>query len=216
MALSTRFLQKAGVDSAVAVSSVGLDTVAGFLMHVLLMLLFLVWAGRSTFGSISLPDPAVFLYGVAAVAVVAGIGLAIPAVRHQIRDKVFPVVRRSFDGIARTVRSPLKLVLLLGGSTLLSIGYILALFFSVQAFGGGLSLVQVGAVYLVGAAIAVVAPTPGGLGALEAAVIAGLVAAGLDNGAAVPAVFLFRLATFWIPIVPGYIAFHALERANYL
>ena len=216
MALSTRFLQKAGVDSAVAVSSVGLDTVAGFVVHVLLMVLFLVWAGRSAFGSISLPDPIVILYGVAAVAVVAGIGLAIPGVRHQIRDKVFPVVRRSLDGVARTVRSPLKLALLLGGSALLSVAYILALFFSVQAFGGGLSLVQVGAVYLVGAAIAVVAPTPGGLGALEAAVIAGLVAAGLDNGAAVPAVFLFRLATFWIPIVPGWIAFHTLERANYV
>jgi uncharacterized protein (TIRG00374 family) len=216
MALSTRYLQKAGVDSAVAVSSVGLDTVAGFLMHVLLMVLFIVWAGRSAFGSISLPDPVVILYGVAAVALIAGIGLAIPWVRHQIRDKVFPVVRRSLDGIARTVRSPLKLALLLGGSTIVSIGYILALFFSVQAFGGGLSLVQVGAVYLVGAAIAVVAPTPGGLGALEAAVIAGLVAAGLDNGAAVPAVFLFRLATFWIPILPGWIAFHGLERANYV
>ena len=36
--------------------------------------------------------------------------------------------------------------------------------------------------------------------------IAGLVGAGMSGTAAVPAVFLFRLATFWLPILPGWIA----------
>ncbi|MGZ3689490.1 MAG: hypothetical protein ACXVBW_14405, partial [Bdellovibrionota bacterium] len=44
--------------------------------------------------------------------------------------------------------------------------------------------------------MATAAPTPGGLGALEAAVIAGLVSAGMASTAAVPAVFLFRIATY--------------------
>jgi hypothetical protein len=46
-----------------------------------------------------------------------------------------------------------------------------------------------------------------GFGALEAAVIAGLVAAGMDHTIAVPAVVLYRLATFWLPILPGWAAF---------
>ena len=54
------------------------------------------------------------------------------------------------------------------------------------------------------------------LGALEAAVIAGLVAAGVPNQVAVPAVFLYRLATFWVPLLPGWIAFHYLQRAEYV
>ena len=93
---------------------------------------------------------------------------------------------------------------------------LLALYFSIAAFGGGLPLATVGAVYLVAAAVASVAPTPGGLGALEAALIGGLVAAGLDNAVAVPAVFLFRLATFWLPILPGWICFTWLQRHDYL
>jgi glycosyltransferase 2 family protein len=67
-----------------------------------------------------------------------------------------------------------------------------------------------------GSAIASAAPTPGGIGALEAAVIAGLVAAGMPNDIAVPAVFLFRLGTFWFPILPGYAAFNYMQREDYL
>ena len=94
--------------------------------------------------------------------------------------------------------------------------YMLALYFSIAAFGGGLPLATVGAVYLVGAAVATAAPTPGGLGALEAALIGGLVAAGLENAVAVPAVFLFRLATFWLPILPGWLCFPWLQRREYV
>ena len=99
---------------------------------------------------------------------------------------------------------------------MVTLSYVLAVYFSTVAFGGGLNLAQVGAAYLVGSAIATVAPTPGGLGALEAAVIAGLVGAGMANSAAVPAVFLFRLATFWLPILPGWFAFNHLRRADYV
>ena len=52
--------------------------------------------------------------------------------------------------------------------------------------------------------------------ALEAAVIAGLVSAGMADTAAVPAVFLFRIATFWLPILPGWIAFNHLRRQDYV
>jgi undecaprenyl-diphosphatase len=74
----------------------------------------------------------------------------------------------------------------------------------------------VGAIYLAGSAVATAAPTPGGVGALEAALIAGLVAAGMSHTIALPAVFLYRLATFWLPILPGWVCFSWLKRRNYL
>jgi undecaprenyl-diphosphatase len=51
---------------------------------------------------------------------------------------------------------------------------------------------------------------------VEAALIAGLTAAGLDKTVAVPAVFLFRLTTFWLPVLPGWIALSSLERHDEL
>ena len=217
MALNTRFVQKAGVDAPVAVTSVGLNFVAGVVVHVGMLLIFAVWAGRDAFGSISLPDPTVALYGVAGVAVLAVISFAIPWVRKQVTDRLFPILRRSLNGLTGTLRHPTKVALLLGGSAVVTFSFIVALFFSIEAFGGSdLSFAQVGSIYLVASAIATLAPTPGGLGALEAAAIAGLVAAGMPNDVAVPSVFLFRLATFWIPVVPGWIALTGLERTEYL
>ena len=85
-----------------------------------------------------------------------------------------------------------------------------------MALGGGLPLASIGAVYLIGASVASVAPTPGGMGAIEAALVSGLVAAGLTNAAAVPAVILFRLITFWLPNLPGWIGFRWLQRHEYI
>jgi len=118
--------------------------------------------------------------------------------------------------MAEVFKRPGKLAVLLLGSMTVTMSYLLGVYFSVQAFGGGLPLATVGAVYLAGAAVATAAPTPGGLGAMEAALIAGLVAAGLENTVAVPAVFMFRLATFWLPILPGWLCFMWLQRREYI
>ena len=42
--------------------------------------------------------------------------------------------------------------------------------------------------------------------------ISGLVAAGVADAAAVPAVFLYRLISFWLPLLPGWFAFRWLQR----
>ena len=216
MALNVRFLQKSGVDPAIAVPAVGLNAVVGIAVHIVMMVLFIVWAGRSAFGSIHLPDPHVLLYGVAAVVVLAAVAFAIPATRRTLRDRLIPVLKRSISGLYAVVRRPTNIALLIGGSVVVTFGNIVAMYFSTLAFGGDLSFAQVGAIYLAGSAIASAAPTPGGIGALEAAVIAGLVAAGMPNDTAVPSVFLFRLATFWLPILPGWGAFTFLRREDYL
>jgi uncharacterized protein (TIRG00374 family) len=79
------------------------------------------------------------------------------------------------------------------------------------AFGAHLPLISTVAVYLAGAAVASVSPTPGGLGAMEAALVAGLTAVGAPTGPAVAAVLAFRLLTFWLPILPGWLAYRALR-----
>jgi undecaprenyl-diphosphatase len=216
MALNVRFLQKQGVDQAVAVSGVGLNTIAGLIGHVSLVGVFLIWAGRDAFGSFSLPDPKWFVIGIGIVLGLIALSMAIPTTRRLVLDKLLPIIARAFDGVADVVRRPGKVTLLIGGSALVTFSYLTTLYFSTLAFGGGLPFATVGAVFLVGSAVAQAAPTPGGLGAMEAALISGLVAAGMDSTIAVPAVFLYRLFTFWVPILPGWLSFQWLERHEYL
>ena len=84
----------------------------------------------------------------------------------------------------------------------------------VAAYHGGVSFAEVGAVYLGASLLAAAAPTPGGLGALEAALVAGFTGVGMESGVAVAAVLSYRLLTYWLPILPGWISFHILERRN--
>ena len=53
---------------------------------------------------------------------------------------------------------------------------------------------------------------PGGLGAVEAVLAGGLTAVGIPAAQAIPAVLIFRLATFWLPIPVGWVSYLVLQR----
>ena len=54
-------------------------------------------------------------------------------------------------------------------------------------------------------------PIPGGVGGVEGGMIGAFAAFGIDAGLAVVAVLVFRAMTFWLPLVPGVIAFFRLR-----
>jgi uncharacterized protein (TIRG00374 family) len=54
--------------------------------------------------------------------------------------------------------------------------------------------------------------TPGGLGVVEAALIAGLVATDLPTAGATTAVLAYRLISFWMVLVVGWIAYPVVQR----
>jgi uncharacterized protein (TIRG00374 family) len=114
------------------------------------------------------------------------------------------------------LREPRRIALGLAGALVLNLAYVSALYAAVQAYGGSLPFAAVGFVYLAAGAIGSAAPTPGGIGAIEAALAAGLTAAGLDATTAVQAALLFRAATFWVPVVPGWLSFQYLQRRGAL
>lgn len=216
MALNVRYLQRQGVDGAVATSSVGLMVINGFVGHVVLLAVFLVWAGRQAFGPVELPSPWALLAGVAVVVAIAVVTLLVPSTRQLVRSRLVPILARAAGGLREVLTTPSKVALMLSGSTAVSFNYLLAFVASAEAFDIPIRFATLGAVYLVGAAIATIAPTPGGIGATEAALIGGLVAVGVHNQQAVPAVFFFRLITFWLPILPGWISFTWLRRTERL
>jgi undecaprenyl-diphosphatase len=109
-------------------------------------------------------------------------------------------------------RRPRQAIQLFGGSSGVTLFNALALAASLAAFRAGASLDEVIVVYLGGSAVASVSPTPGSLGAVEAALVAGLTGVGVAAGPAVAGVLAFRLITFWLPSVPGFVAYRAARR----
>ncbi|MBK9737957.1 MAG: flippase-like domain-containing protein [Actinobacteria bacterium] len=214
IAINVRFLQKAGLHPALAGASVGVAQVMAFVAHILLLFGFGIAAGTQSDHTFDPPQWAII--GVVAVAIVAIALIAIPAVRRLILKRVRPTLKEVVPRLITVVQRPMKLLEGIGGILLLNAAFIGVLYACVMAFGGSMSIAVVAVVYLAGATLGQAAPTPGGLGAVEAALSAGLTAGGLDAGIAVSAVLLFRLVTFWLPTLPGYWAFNWLTKKGAL
>jgi undecaprenyl-diphosphatase len=216
MALNIRFMQKAGVDPAQAVTGVGLDVLAGGIGHIVLLTVFFAWAGRDGATGFSLPSSSTLLVVLVVVLVGLGVLTATRWGRKIIRTRVLRAVLQSLSSIASLARSPVRLAGLFGGSVGVTLSYITALACAMAAFDAGVSYAQVGAVYLGSSILAAAAPTPGGLGALEAALVAGFSAIGVEPGIAVAAVLSYRLTTYWLPILPGWLCFRTLQRDDFI
>ncbi len=214
IAINVRFLQKAGLHPALAAASVGVAQVMAFVFHIVLLLLFGIAAGTQADHTFDPPQWVVI--GVVALAVVALALLAVPAVRRLIVKRVQPTLKEVVPRLVTIVQRPFKLLEGIGGILLLNGAFILVLYACVLAFGGSMNIAVVAVVYLAGATLGQAAPTPGGLGAVEAALAAGLTAGGLDGGIAVSAVLLFRVVTFWLPTIPGYWSFNWLTKKGAL
>ncbi|MEU3175158.1 MULTISPECIES: lysylphosphatidylglycerol synthase transmembrane domain-containing protein [unclassified Streptomyces] len=217
VALNTRFLQRAGVRPGLAVASVGASQLFGLGCHILMLLAFGYLTGTEKTPSLS-PSRTV-IAGLLTVAVLVLVVTSVPFLRKflftRVRSLFAGVVPRMLDVLQR----PQKLVTGIGGMLLLTACFVLCLYASVQAFGDGttsISLAGVAVVFLAGNALGSAAPTPGGVGAVEATLTVGLIAVGLPSEVAAPAVLLFRLLTLWLPVLPGWLAFNHLTRKGAL
>ncbi len=212
IALNLRYLQLAGVDPAVAGGSVGLAQLAQFSSYFVLLLLSSVLAGTGPRASFTPPLAAVI--GLIIVVAVLLLALAVPAGRRLVIGRFLPVVRRVVPRIVAIFQDPRKVVTLFAGALLLDLSFVAALTCATRAFGATPSVPAVAVVYFAGAIIGSAVPTPGGLGGVEAALSAGLVALGLDASIAVSAVLLFRLCTYWLPIPFGWASLNYLQRVG--
>jgi undecaprenyl-diphosphatase len=215
-ALNGRFLQRAGVGGAETAASVAVKVIAGFAVHLTLLVGFVLWSGQSDIGGFSFPDAETVLLVIAVVLALVGLLISIGPIRTRWLGPAVAMIKTGVGQIGQVFRRPLRVVALFGGSAGLSLTFIAAMAFAIQAFGGGLTYPQVGAAYLFAVAIATFAPTPGGLGALESALIAGLTGFGLSSGVAVSAVLTFRMATFWLPLLPGWLTLNWMQRNDEL
>ncbi|OKK20700.1 hypothetical protein AMK16_09685 [Streptomyces sp. CB00455] len=212
VALNTRFLQRSGVRPGLAVASVGASQLFGLASHVLLLLSFGYLTGTEKTPEMT-PSRTV-IAGLLTVAVLVLVVTAVPFMRKfvvtRVRALFAGVVPRMLDVLQR----PQKLVTGIGGMLLLTGCFVMCLDASIRAFGGGqaISYASIAVVFLAGNALGSAAPTPGGMGAVETTLTLGLIAAGLEKEVAISAVLLFRLMTFWLPVLPGWISFNFLTR----
>jgi len=214
VALNLRYLRKRNLTSTDAVASIGVSQVIAFALHLMLLVIFIAVAGSSQ--DTSLRPPGWTYIALAVLVSVALVVLAIPAGRKLLLSRLTSTLGQVIPRLLDLAQQPAKLAEGVGGALLVDFAYIGCLAVSVRAFGGSLPFATVAVVYLTGSAIGSAVPTPGGIGAVEAALSAGLTAAGLHGTVAFSAVLLFRTVTFWLPVPLGWIALNYLQRRDVL
>src|SRR6185312_15951610 len=204
LALSTRFLQKGGLGALRATTAVALQQSVQVIVHVALLIFFSAAAGATADLSHFVPS-AIILYLIAGVALgLIGTFLLVPKLRKWLGTAVRPRLKEVLADLVDLAREPKRLGLIVLGCAATTLGAALALWASVEAFGGATSFVTVTVVTMVGGTLASAAPTPGGVGAVEAALIGGLAAFGVPTAIAVPSVLLYRILTCWLPVFLGW------------
>jgi uncharacterized membrane protein YbhN (UPF0104 family) len=193
---------------------VGVSQVIALALHLILLVIFAALAGTAK--NTELKPPGWTYIALAVLVAVILAVLAVPAGRKMLLSRLTTTLGQVIPRLLDIAQQPAKLAEGIGGALLVTAAYICCLDVSVRAFGGSLSLVAVAVVYLTGSAIGSAVPTPGGIGAVEAALAAGLTAAGMHGAAAFSAVLLFRAVTFWLPVPVGWAALGVLQRRDVL
>ncbi|MEY3407588.1 MAG: hypothetical protein RL038_649 [Actinomycetota bacterium] len=214
VAVNTRYLLKTGLSAATAGATVAVSQTLAFVIHIALMFAAGVAAGSAQDFKFHAPESAIAI-GLGVVLLLLAV-LPLPAVRKYLVRIAAPRIAEIAPRLITVASRPQKMLVGIGGMLLLNISFSLTLIMSVWAFNGGGSVAAIALVYLAGSTLGQAAPTPGGIGAVETVMTAGLVAAGIDSGVALSSVLLYRLLTFWLPTIPGWFAFRYLTKKDAL
>ncbi len=213
-ALNLRTLTKRRVAGPIAVATVALVQVSAIVVTVIgLLVLTLITGSEGTLAA--LPSTTV-LTGIGAVATVVALALLVPAVRRWAAAKVMPTLRQTWPRLVQVLGQPGRLLLGLGGNLLQTAAYVGTFYCTLQAFGQELAVIDVAVLFFLSNAAGAIVPTPGGLGAVEFALGAGLTQAGIPLAIATPVVIIYRLITYWVRLPMGLAAMRWLQRKGEL
>jgi uncharacterized protein (TIRG00374 family) len=124
-----------------------------------------------------------------------------------------PHIDQAIDRLLALHMSLTRSVELVGFSLLNWLGGVGCLAAAILAVGAPVPWSSLLLVYVVGAAAGSFNLTPGGLGVVEGALAATLVAAGMHSAKALGSVLIFRLMSFWLVVLVGWAIFATLDRS---
>jgi len=215
IAINIRFLQKMGAPTPQAVAAGAIDDVSETLVQIAIVLLtlpFVEIAINTSDLKLGAPSGRTIISVLVVLALVVATLFAIP----RLRAKLLPPIRSALTSLWLVARNPRKRLELFGGNVLSELFYALTLGAACLAYGVDLTLAQLLLINTSASAFSGLVPVPGGVGAAEASLTAGLVAMGVDEPTAFAIAFTHRLCTYYLPPIWGYFAMQWLGRKAYI
>ncbi len=208
ISLNMRFLVKSRHSLSEAGSVAAANNLLGFLAHLVLLGTALSVSRRPVGFAVNIevPDFALFV----CLAVFCAGGIVVWAAKG-LRRRIAITLREAALHLIRYRKHPARLLLAVLCQAAVTVLYAACFYLCIRAVGLNLPPTEVFLAFSLGAAAAAVTPTPGGLVGAEAGLLAGLVGYGLPEAAALSAVLLYRLLSYWLPLLPGAVTFRLLQ-----
>lgn len=213
--MNVRFLQRMGVPLPEAIAAGAIDHACERFVQVALFLLVLPFV-HASFDTSSFQTAGPNRRLLAAIASAVLISVVVVMVVPKLRDKVVPPLREALSGLWSVARNRQKRVELFGGNLSSELLYAVALGATCLAYGVHLNLAEVVFINTAASVLSSLIPVPGGIGAAEATLSAGLIAVGVDQSTAFAIAITQRLCTFYLPPIWGYLSLRWLTRKGYV
>ena len=212
--MGVRFLQRMGTPLPEAVAAGAVDNTAETIVQVVLLLVALPFVHVDLHTS-RLPRTRTVASSKRSrppSSLSAAVILLVP----KLRAKVVPPVRQALAGLWSVVRNRQKLLQLFGGHLAAQLLYAVSLGATCLAYGVHLNLAELILVNSSAALLSSLIPVPGGIGAAEASLSAGLIALGVAQSAAFAVAITHRLITSYLPTIWGYLSLRWLTHKGYI
>jgi len=205
------YLKKSRHSNIQSASVVFINNILGVIGNLLLIAALLVFLPNVHFGHVASAGK-VFGIIIAVSMVIVIVGLSVPAFRLKLKKAGHDFVGQLKVYAEHKAKLPVGLICSIG----LTLGSVMALSFCLKAVHGYLPLSSVMLAYSFAIWLGSVIPAPGGFGSVEAGLVAALVAFDVSLSQAVACVLVFRLISFWLPLLGGIPALFWSRRKGYL
>lgn len=210
LGINIRFLMKARFSAAAAATIAGSNNALGFLGHSTLMIVAFLSSDLSVAEIIDAnSSPSPWLVGGVVLVLLMVMALFVIG---SLRARIVRIIQQAAKQLATYRGRPYALAAGYSSSIVVTTLYVACFYLCLRAVGIDLPAAQTFVVFSLGAATGAVTPTPGGLVGVEAGLFAGLVGFEVAEAPALSAVLLYRLVTYWAPIIPGVVMFRYLQR----
>lgn len=210
--VNLQFLRKSGYRSTVATAIMSAVWAVQAAVTVVLLLVIGIVNGRSTLSGMIPTNMLIFV--VAGVALIVSVAMAIPPVRKKVTDKYLPIAKAYARSLLETLTQPKEVAICAAGGLLLNLATGFGFWAALLAFGYHTNPIETTFIFLLANTLGSAVPTPGGLGAVEAALSVAFTAVGVPSTIAISATLVYRIAFYWLRIPIGALAMKWLDRHN--
>jgi uncharacterized membrane protein YbhN (UPF0104 family)/tRNA A-37 threonylcarbamoyl transferase component Bud32 len=216
-AVSIRYFQKLGIPTARAATQGVIDSVGGFAVQILLLVIGLAITSPDLHPA-NLGDDGggsgwvVLAIGGGVIVVVVVAMRLLPTVRKRI----VPQLREAMGTVRDVLSSPRNASLVVTGNVVAQLLFATTLAWSLRAYGESIPFAAVIVVNTGASLFAGLVPVPGGIGIAEGTLTAGLIAYGVPETTAFTAAITHRMLTYYLPPIWGWVAFRRMVRNEYL